>query len=143
MQSGLPQLEWLFSGYDKYPVMGKSGKEYLFNAHAYPFDAPHGPAIFYLVRMTEQAEGKWACVVLYRGLASDLQQELPRHKMPWFDEGQSPNAILWLPVEKSMARLATWYDLGGVEIGISLDWCAVERTAERKAHTVEYLRTAM
>ena len=139
MQSGLAQLEYVFLGYDKYPIIGKSGKVYHFNTHAYPFDAPHDPAIFYLVRMTEQAVGKWACVVLYRGLVSDLQQELACHKTSLFKDDQSPNAILWLPVGKGLARLAIWYDLGGLEIGIGLNW----DTVERKTHTAESSRSAI
>jgi hypothetical protein len=139
MQSSLAQLEHVFLGYDKYPIIGKSGMVYHFNTHAYPFEAPHDPAIFYLVRMTEQAVGKWACVVLYRGLASDLQQELARHQMALFEGDQLPNAILWLPVGNGLARLATWYDLGGLQIGIGLTWGA----AERKPHTVESSRSAI
>ena len=139
MQSNLSQLEWMLLGCDQYPVIGKSGREYHFNARAYPFDAPHDPAIFYLVRLTEQTNGKWDCVVLYRGLVSDLQQELSRHKMRLFDNNQSPNAILWLHVVNAMERLAIWYDLAGLVIGIDLDWCAVEQ----KTHTDESFRHAV
>lgn len=109
----------MFLGYAQFPVIGKSGHKYQFNADAYPFAAPPIAAIFYLARMAGEPEGKVDCVRLYSGHTNDLHQELSRHKTPSSDDAPSPNAILWLPVENPAARLAIWNDLGELERDIS------------------------
>jgi len=98
-------------GYEKIPIEGRSTKTYPFQADPIGFDFPPVGAVYFAARIIAQSGTRPDIRFIYLGRAADLKKELPQRQLEQLDDNVTPNAILWLRVDESLARSAIQLDL--------------------------------